>query len=89
MARRPGTIGHHVPAPGPYPVTGHPAGARGEGQQLAVPTRSPAACLGHLVPGTGQVTGRVADHQPGITGTRRRICRPDTSARAGGRHGCP
>jgi len=28
----------------------------------------PAACLRHLVPGSGQVTDRLADHQPGVTG---------------------
>jgi hypothetical protein len=56
-------------------------GPGAKGSSWPCPSRSPAACLRHLVPGTGQVTGRVADHQPGITGTRRRICRPDTSAR--------
>jgi hypothetical protein len=69
MSRRPGTIGRRAQAPGPYPVTGPPAGAWGEGQQLVVSLSDhPVACLGHLVPGSGQVTDRLADHQPGVIG---------------------
>jgi hypothetical protein len=57
-----------VQAPGPYPVTGPSAGAWAEGQQLGCPFPITPSLLRHLIPGTGQVTDRLGDHQPGVTG---------------------